>query len=125
MFHANVPAGQDHLQPYLPSSDLVHRFMPFSTHVTEMDIAHERVRRESELDGGPLDHLHEELARGELALVYSIWAVDEKLDRQLVVDWVMKEMLPEGKLATRTGLLDVGKRSLRIYKEMVRIRGKQ
>ena len=124
LVHLNVAPYESHLTPSpFPTSSLASRFLPHKTLITDRDIAHERVRREEETDGGPLDAIHAEMARGEMAIILNVWRGDGKgVERDVLVDWLANERLDEGKERKKTGLLDVMKTSRGMKKEMERVR---
>jgi len=81
------------------------------------DVARARVRREAECK--PVDGLHAEIARGEMAIILGVWEVktDDKVG--IPVDyfkqWIGEERLPDGwKPDHSQGLLNVIHRSLQI-----------
>lgn len=92
------------------------------------DVARARVRREAEC--GPIDALHQEVARGEMAIILGVWEVKTKDKVGIPVDylkrWIGEERLPDGWKPDHTqGLFNVVKRSSEIRSAMARIRKEQ
>ncbi|KAF8638775.1 hypothetical protein AX17_001970 [Amanita inopinata Kibby_2008] len=85
------------------------------------DIARSRVRREKECS--PVDGLHAEIARGEMAIVLGMWETKTKnnsgVPAEWLKQWMQEERLPEEWKPTHVqGLLDVMRRSKLIRKSM-------
>ena len=85
------------------------------------DVARARVRREAECK--PVDSVHAEIARGEMAIILGVWEVKTKDKVGIPVDylkrWIGEERLPDGWKPDHTqGLLDVIKRSSMIRDAM-------
>jgi Peroxidase, family 2 len=92
------------------------------------DVARARVRREAECK--PIDGLHAEIARGEMAIILGVWEVKTKDKVGIPVDyfkrWIGEERLPDGWKPDHTqGLLDVISRSSRIRGAMKQMRKEQ
>jgi hypothetical protein len=91
--------------------------------VNATDVARMRVRREKETLR-PLDAVHAEIARGEVAIALGVWETEtilpggEKkmgIPLEWFLDWLKYEKLPEGwKPDHVQGLMDVVKRSKEI-----------
>jgi hypothetical protein len=78
------------------------------------DVARARIRREAE--SKPIDGLHAEIARGEMAIILGVWEVKTKDKVGIPMDyfkrWIGEERLPDGWKPDHTqGLLDVKRRS--------------
>jgi hypothetical protein len=89
------------------------------------DVARSRIRREAECK--PLDGVHAEIARGEMAIILGVWEVKTKDKVGIPVDyfkqWIGEERLPEGWKPDHTqGLLDVIKRSSQVKSAMSRMK---
>ena len=85
------------------------------------DVARARIRREAECK--PVDSVHAEIARGEMAIILGVWEVKTKDKVGIPVDylkrWIGEERLPDGWKPDHTqGLLDVIKRSSMIRDAM-------
>jgi hypothetical protein len=81
------------------------------------DVARARIRREAECK--PVDSMHSEIARGEMAIILGVWEVKTEDKVGIPVDylkrWIGEERLPDGWKPDHTqGLLDVIKRSSQI-----------
>lgn len=92
------------------------------------DVARSRIRRETE--SRPLDGVHSEIARGEMAIILGVWEVKTKNKVGIPVDylkrWIGEERLPDGwKPDHKQGLLDVVKRSKGIRLAMEQMRKEQ
>ena len=92
------------------------------------DVARARVRREAEC--GPVDGLHAEIARGEMAIILGVWEVKTKDKVGIPVDylkrWIREERLPDGWKPDHTqGLFDVINRSSEIRSAMAQMRKDQ
>jgi len=92
------------------------------------DVARARVRREAEC--GPIDSLHAEVARGEMAIILGVWEVKTKDKIGIPMDyfkrWIGEERLPdEWKPDHTQGLFDVIKRSSEIRFAMAQMRKEQ
>ena len=90
-----------------------------------VDLAQFRVRRENECR--PVDGLHAEIARGEMAIVFGIWEKKMKDDagvsREWLRDWFENDRLPRDWKPTHTqGLFNTVKRSKCIRQTMEDIR---
>ncbi|KAF8622443.1 hypothetical protein AX15_007026 [Amanita polypyramis BW_CC] len=90
-----------------------------------MDLSRFRVRREKEC--GPIDDVHAEIARGEMAIVFGMWGRNTKNDtgvpRDWLKDWFENDRLPRDWKPTHTqGLLDTIKRSKCIRRTMEDLR---
>jgi hypothetical protein len=89
------------------------------------DVARARIRREAECK--PVDGLHAEIARGEMAIILGVWEVKTKDKVGIPVDylkrWIEEERLPDGWKPDHTqGLLDVINRSSQIRGAMNQMR---
>jgi hypothetical protein len=91
------------------------------------DVARARVRREKE--SAPLDGLHAEIARGEMALVLNMFQVRDQggagIPTEWMREWIEHERLPTGWKPDpnhKTGLMDTVKQSKAIKQEMDRLR---
>jgi len=89
------------------------------------DVARARIRREKQCR--PVDSLHAEVARGEMAIILGVWEVKTKNKVGIPVDyikrWIGEEKLPDGWKPDHTqGLLDVIRRSKDIRLAMDQIR---
>jgi len=78
------------------------------------DVARARIRREEQCK--PVDSVHSEIARGEMAIILGVWEVKTKNKTGIPVDyikrWIGEERLPDGwKPDHKQGLFDVVKRS--------------
>ncbi|KAF8972047.1 Chloroperoxidase [Flammula alnicola] len=62
------------------------------------DIARARIRRECECK--PIDSVHAEIARGEMAIILGVWETKTKTKAGIPVDfyrrWISEERMPEG-----------------------------
>ena len=92
------------------------------------DVARARIRREAECK--PIDGLHAEIARGEMAIILGVWEVKSKDKVGIPVDylkrWIGEERLPDGwKPDHSQGLLNVIKRSSQIRGVMNQMRKEQ
>lgn len=92
------------------------------------DVARSRIRRE--LECRPVDNLHAEVARGEMAIILGVWEVKTKDKVGVPVDyikrWLSEERLPDGWKPDHTqGLLDVIRRSSTIRQAMEQMKKQQ
>ena len=92
------------------------------------DVARARFRREAECK--PVDSLHAEIARGEMAIILGVWEVKTENKVGIPVDyfkrWIGEERLPDGWKPDHTqGLLDVINRSSQIRKAMDQMKKEQ
>ena len=92
------------------------------------DVARARIRREAECN--PVDNLHAEIARGEMALVLGLWELKTKEKIGIPVDylkrWIGEESLPDGWKPDHTlGLLDLVRRTSQIRNAMNEMRKEQ
>jgi hypothetical protein len=92
------------------------------------DVARARIRRE--LECRPVDNVHAEVARGEMAIILGVWEVKTKDKVGIPVDyikqWLSEERLPDGWKPDHTqGLLDVIRRSSTIREAMEQMRKQQ
>lgn len=81
------------------------------------DVARARVRREAECR--PIDAVHAEIARGEMAIILGVWETKSDTKTGIPVDhfrrWISEERLPDGwKPDHVQGLRDVKARSTKI-----------
>ncbi|KAJ3510274.1 heme-thiolate peroxidase [Coprinellus aureogranulatus] len=94
------------------------------TLITTEDVGRARVRREKD---SPLDALHAEIARGEVAIIMGVWETKTEKATGTRIDWLERwlgeERLPDGWRPTRAmGLLDTMKRAKAIKKAAEEIR---
>ena len=92
------------------------------------DVARARVRREGQCR--PVDSVHAEIARGEMAIILGVWEVKTENKVGVPVDymkrWIGEERLPdEWKPDHSQGLLDVIKRSSDLRLAMERMKKEQ
>lgn len=92
------------------------------------DVARARVRREK--SSPPLDAVHAEIARGEMAIILGVWETKAGNNVGVPVEWMRewigRERLPKGWKATHVqGLFDVIKRSKDIRSSMVQLKQSQ
>jgi hypothetical protein len=92
------------------------------------DVARARVRREAQCR--PLDIIHSEIARGEMAIILGVWEVKTENKVGIPVDyfkrWIGEERLPEGWKPDHTqGLYDVIIRSGEIRSAMAQMKKEQ
>jgi hypothetical protein len=92
------------------------------------DVARARIRREAECK--PVDGVHAEIARGEMAIILGVWEVKTKDKVGIPVDyfkrWIGEERLPDGWKPNHTqGLLDVINRSSQIRNAMKQMKEEQ
>ena len=60
------------------------------------DFAADRVIRESEAVGGPLDFIHAEIARAESALILQVFGDDNlQVDKGVLRTWLLEGRLPD------------------------------
>ncbi|KIY72590.1 Cloroperoxidase [Cylindrobasidium torrendii FP15055 ss-10] len=144
MVHEDTPAGQ-HYAPTKISMKLVGDMVgdirpavpPELTAnpqilVDEFDAARMRVRRDK--TSPPLNKIHDEIARGEMALILHIWEQNwsestfsktRGAPLPWILDWFGNERLPEGWRPTReTGILDAMRKSKAIKQEVANIKAK-
>lgn len=81
------------------------------------DVARARVRREAECR--PIDAVHAEIARGEMAIILGVWETKSDTKTGIPVDhfrrWISEERLPDGWTPDHVqGLRDVKARSTKI-----------
>jgi len=91
-----------------------------------LDVARARIRREKL--SKPLDKVHAEIARGEMAIILGVWETNSKDKVGVPAEWMRKwighEQLPEGWKPTHTqGLLDTMQRAKAIRTAMEEMRG--
>ncbi|KAH7888256.1 Chloroperoxidase [Phlebopus sp. FC_14] len=102
LFHVDALKADDEYAPAPPDNSLVRvvceeagRYVP--GHMTLKDVANIRAKRESE--SRPLDGVHAEIARGEMAIAIGILggkdAAEEGLDLDVLRRWVEQERLPD------------------------------
>jgi len=96
--------------------------------MTAVDIARARVRREALYEPGAIDGVHQEIARGEVALVLGIFGAGKAVPLEHLRCWIQEERFPEGwvRPERRLGLLHTVWISLEIRHSMnnLRSRGK-
>ncbi|KAF9480731.1 Cloroperoxidase [Pholiota conissans] len=90
------------------------------------DVARARVRREAECR--PIDSVHAEIARGEMAIILGVWDVKGKQKSGIPVDyfrrWISEERMPDGwKPDHVQSLRDVVARSKQIRTHVAFLRG--
>ncbi|TEB24437.1 Cloroperoxidase [Coprinellus micaceus] len=88
------------------------------TLLTTADVGRARVRREKE---SPLDAIHAEIARGEVAIIMAVWETKTEKATGTRIDWLERwlgeERLPDGWRPTkRVGLFDTMKQGKPIKK---------
>lgn len=103
--------------------------------VDYIDVARARIRREKEC--GPIDSMHQEIARGELAIALGCWdrrklgieGNAEGVPLDWLLEWIGTERLPSqwtqrlaNGTAQRTGLFETMKRAKSIKLEVERMR---
>ncbi|KAJ7668949.1 Chloroperoxidase [Mycena rosella] len=138
--HANCPSGQKYapvqIQPALVEDFVVHVVDAASVGagrtlseaevlVTGHDIVQTRLRREKL--SKPLDAVHAEIARGEMAIILGVWNQNvggkEGIPLSWMRTWLADERLPEGWRPDHVQTMrDVVKRSSAIRAEMKKIR---
>jgi hypothetical protein len=64
--------------------------------MTAVDIARARVRREAGYEPGAIDAVHQEIARGEFALVLAIFGMGKAVPVEHLRVWIQEERFPEG-----------------------------
>jgi len=136
LVHHDTPEGQSFAPIEIDHSfvdALVSDVKPSSAEVEEssdpnakflmnfVDVARARVRREAECK--PLDGVHAEIARGEMAIILGVWEVKTKDKVGIPMDyfkrWIGEERLPDGwKPDHSQGLLNVISRSSQIRDAM-------
>lgn len=94
------------------------------TLITTEDVGRARVRREKD---SPLDAIHAEVARGEVAIIMGVWETKTEKVTGTRIDWLERwlgeERLPEGWRPTKAmGLFDTMKRAKAIKKAAAAIR---
>ncbi|KAF8654870.1 hypothetical protein AX16_003331 [Volvariella volvacea WC 439] len=82
--------------------------------MNDVDVGRARVRREKECK--PVDAIHAEIARGEMAIILGVWETQSGDKKGVPVEWIREwighERLPKGWKPTRVqGFFDVVKRS--------------
>ncbi|EKM76068.1 hypothetical protein AGABI1DRAFT_79044 [Agaricus bisporus var. burnettii JB137-S8] len=97
---------------------------PQSSLMDAVDVARSRVRREKL--SKPLDPVHAEIARGEMAIILGVWEQKSKDKVGVPVDWMKRwlghERLPDGWRPDHTeGLLDVIRRAKEMRAVMERM----
>ena len=140
LVHHDIPEGQTYAPTEIDHSLvdlLVSDVKPSSAEIKDSpdptakflmnyeDVARARIRREAECK--PLDGVHAEIARGEMAIILGVWEVKTKNKVGIPVDylkrWIGEERLPDGwKPDHSQGLLDVIYRSSQIRKAMEQMR---
>lgn len=90
-----------------------------------LDVARARIRREK--GSKPLDKVHAEIARGEMAIILGVWETASKDKAGVPAEWMRRwighEKLPEGwKPTHKQGLLDTVKRAKAIRAAMDEMR---
>jgi len=93
--------------------------------ITTAAVARARIRREK--DSKPLDNIHAEIARGEMAIILGVMEKREGNDVGVPVEWMRQlfgqERMPIGWQPTHTqGLLDTIKRSRALRAAMEELR---
>lgn len=118
---------RDEYAPLAPDSTLVKQFLEQAKDghfLTIEDVARARVWRESQCP--VLNHLHAEIARGEMAIAFGLFSQPDSDKQEIPVDmlrvWLSEERLPDGWKPTHTqGLLETIRTSRKIYNEMKKI----
>ena len=143
LVHHDIPEGQSYAPIEIDHSlvdVLVSDVKPSSEEIREStdptakflmnyeDVARARIRREAECK--PVDGLHAEVARGEMAIILGVWEVKTKSKVGIPVDyfkrWIGEERLPDGWKPDHTqGLLDVISRSSQIRGAMNQMKKEQ
>lgn len=90
-----------------------------------IDVARSRIRREKL--SNPLDSVHAEIARGEMAIILGVWETKSKdkvgVPTEWMRRWIGHEQLPDGwKPTHKQGLLDTVKRAKEIRTAMEEMR---
>jgi Peroxidase, family 2 len=124
LVHDDTP-NRDEYAPILPDSSLVKQFLNTAEDgqfMTLEDIAKARVLREAQ--SRPLDNLHAEIARGEMAIVAGLFdSRNRGIPVELLRTWVTEERLPVGWHPTHTqGLFQTMRASWQISSQMKAIR---
>jgi len=143
LVHHDIPEGETYAPIEIDHSlvdVLVSDVKPSSSEINESpdptarflmnyeDVARARIRREAECK--PVDSLHAEVARGEMAIILGVWEVKTKSKAGIPVDyfkqWIGEERLPDGWKPDHTqGLLDVISRSSQIRGAMNEMKKEQ
>lgn len=89
------------------------------------DVARARIRREKE--AGPIDSVHAEIARGEMAIILGVWETKTKdkagIPMEYLKRWISEERMPDGWRPDHVqGLMDVVKRAKGIKKAVEQLR---
>jgi len=89
------------------------------------DVARARIRREKE--SGPIDKVHAEIARGEMAIILGVWETQSKNKTGIPMEyfkrWISEERMPDGWKADHVqGFMDVVKRAKTIKKTVEQLR---
>jgi hypothetical protein len=122
--------GRDEYAPVVPNATLVKQFLAQAKDghfMTIEDVARARVWRESQCP--VLNHLHAEIARGEMAIALGLFNQLNSDEQGIPVDmlrvWLSEERLPDGWKPTHTqGLLETIRTSRKIYNEMKKFEDK-
>jgi hypothetical protein len=116
--------ARDEYAPTAPDSTLVNQFLAQAKDghfMTIEDVAKARVWRESQCP--VLNHLHAEIARGEMAIALGLFSQLDSDKQGIPVDmlrvWLSEERLPSDWKPTHTqGLLETIRTSWKIYNDM-------
>jgi len=135
LVHLDTPKGHD-FAPIDIDQNLVDDLMNDVEHEKEdindagslmsfNDVARARIRREK--DCRPIDGVHQEIARGEMAIILGVWETASKgkvgVPTEWVRRWIGHEMLPDGWRPThKQGLLNTIQRSKAIRTAMEEMR---
>jgi hypothetical protein len=97
----------------------------YQTLMDATDVARARIRREKEC--GPVDNVHAEIARGEMAIILGVWETHTQdkagIPTEWMRRWISHEQLPDGWRPTRKqGLWDTIQRSKTIRLAMEEMR---
>ena len=130
LVHDDTP-GRDEYAPIAPNSTLVEQFLAQAKDghfMTIEDVARARVWRESQCP--VLNHLHAEIARGEMAIALGLFNQLNSDKMGIPVDmlrvWLSEERLPDGWKPTHTqGLLETIRTSWKIYNDMKKFEDKR
>lgn len=97
--------------------------------MTAIDVARARVRREAESaqEQGEIDGVHQEIARGEMAVALAVFGAGKGIPLEYLRYWMHQEGFPEGwrRSGKRAGLLEVVRISKQIREAVAEIRAKR
>lgn len=138
LVHHDTPQGEAFAPTQIDQTlvaELINDVKPTNTQSAEtaeqqplmnaIDVARARIRRER--GSKPLDKVHAEIARGEMAIILGVWETKSKdkvgVPAEWMRRWIGHEKLPEGWKPTHTqGLLDTVKRAKAIRAAMDEMR---